>query len=237
MTALELASPVTRTLSQQVASQLREAIVRGQFAPGQHMVEKDIAAAMNLSRGPVRDALRILENEGLAIRYPHRGSFVAGLALRDAEEIYSLREALELMAADYATRYATDAQFDELEAIVDRMEVLLESAFTQAQATELDMQFHDALYRISGHSRLQTIWASLRAQVSLLVLTHRRLNPTDFREHGVAYHRQIVACLRQRDRQGLQAAIRQHLASSFATVVAARPSLDPTVEGDPRPST
>jgi len=219
--SLEFVSPASRILSDQVASQLRAAIVRGRLAPGQHIVEKDIAEAMGLSRGPVRDAFKILENQGLVARYPHRGTFVTGMAMQDAEEIYSLRGALEILAVEYAIKNATDAQLDELDRIVDRMAERIEANYTQGEATDLDMQFHDALYQIAGHSRLQTAWAALRGQVSLLILTHRRLDPADFREKGVEYHRQIVACLRQRDTEAANAAVRKHLASSFGTIAGA----------------
>jgi DNA-binding GntR family transcriptional regulator len=218
---LNLASPVNRVLSDQVTNQLREAIMQGQLKPGQHIVEREIAQGMRLSRGPVRDALRILENEGLVVRYPHRGTFVAVMVMHDAEEIYSLRQALETLAVDYAIKYATGEQLDELDRIVDRMAERIETNYTQAEATELDMQFHDALMRISGHTRLQTTWMTLRGQVSLLILTHRKLEPTDFREKGVEYHRQVVTCLRQRDAAAAHAVVRRHLASSFDTVAAA----------------
>jgi DNA-binding GntR family transcriptional regulator len=221
MVSLSFASPVNRVLSDQVANQLREAIMHGRLKPGQHIVEREIAQGMRLSRGPVRDALRMLENEGLVVRYPHRGTFVAGMAMRDAEEIYSLRQALETLAVDYAIKYATEEQLDELDRIVDRMAERIETSYTQVEATELDMQFHDALMRISGHTRLQTTWVTLRGQVSLLILTHRKLEPTDFREKGVEYHRQVVTCLRQRDVVAAHAVVRRHLASSFDTVAAA----------------
>src|SRR5947209_18816817 len=84
-----------RTLSEKVADQLREAILSGQIRPDQHIVELDVVNATKISRGPVRDALRILENEHLVVRYPRRGTFVSRLEVRDAEAIYSLREALE----------------------------------------------------------------------------------------------------------------------------------------------
>ncbi len=221
MASLEFASPGNRILSDHVASQLRAAIVRGQLVPGQHIVEKDIAEAMSLSRGPVRDAFRILEIQGLVARYPHRGTFVSGMAMQDAEEICSLRGALEILAVDYAIKNATAARLDELDRIVDRMAERTDTDYTQAEATELDMQFHDALYQISGHSRLQAAWTALRGQVSLLILTHRRLDPADFRVKGVEYHRQIVTCLRQRDIEAAHAAVRRHLASSFDTIAAA----------------
>jgi DNA-binding GntR family transcriptional regulator len=221
METLDLALPLNRTLSEQVANELREAIVRGRLRPGQHIVEREIAQAMRLSRGPVRDAFRILENEGLVVRYAHRGTFVTGMQARDAEEIYSLREPLEVLAVDYAIKYATDEQFDELDAIVDRMTELSKTPYSQVEATDLDIQFHDMVYRISGHKRLQAVWAALRGQVRLLVITHRTLDPADFRERGIEYHRRFVDCLRSRDRQAAHEMVHEHLTMSFTSVMKA----------------
>ena len=67
----------------------------------------------------MRDALKLLENEGLVVRYAHQGTFVAWLTLHDAEEIYSLRTALETLALNHAIRYATEDQIGELDRIVD----------------------------------------------------------------------------------------------------------------------
>lgn len=219
---LEIASPSMRGLSDYVADQLREAIIHGRLTPGEHIVEREIADAARLSRGPVRDALRILENEGLVTRQPRRGTFVTGMTLRDAEEIYSLRQPLELLAVDYAIRNATEEQFAQLDAIINRMVTLLkEEHYTQIQATQLDLEFHDMLYNISGHRRLQAAWATLRGQVSMLILLHRQIKPTDFWERAIPYHREIVACLRRRDAAAAHASLRIHLSSSYDTVVAA----------------
>jgi DNA-binding GntR family transcriptional regulator len=219
--ALEFVTPANRALSDYVADQLRDAIIHGRLAPGEHIIERDIADAARLSRGPVRDALRILENEGLVIRHPRRGTFVTGMTLRDAEEIYSLRQPLELLAVDYAIRAASEEQFDELDEIVNRMVALLGQDFTQVEATELDLIFHDTLYTISGHRRLQAAWAALRGQVSMLILLHRRLNPTDFREKAIQYHREIIACLRRRDAEAAHASVERHLSITYQSAVAA----------------
>jgi DNA-binding GntR family transcriptional regulator len=216
-----LSMPVSRTLADQVAGQLRQVILNGQLKPGQHIVEREIAEAMHLSRGPVRDALKLLENEGLVVRYAHRGTFVAWLTLRDAEEIYSLRETLERLALDYAIRYATDEQIDELDQIVNQMEQRIGSEYTQDEATALDLKFHYELCRISTHSRVLAAWNALRAQVRLLILTHRILQPMDFREHGVDFHRQLVGALRQRDVDQGHATLHRHLAASFESVAEA----------------
>jgi DNA-binding GntR family transcriptional regulator len=210
-----------RTLSEQVAAQLRQAILNGELKPGRHIVERDIAEAMRLSRGPVRDALKLLENEGLVVRYAHQGTFVAWLTLHDAEEIYSLRTALETLALNHAIRYATEDQIGELDRIVDQMVARLSVEFTQEEATELDLQFHEMLCTISNHSRLLAAWNAVRAQIRLLILTHRILQPTDFRDHGIDFHRRLVSCLRQRDVNVGHEVLDEHLASSYRSVVEA----------------
>src|SRR4051794_38830917 len=94
----EMSVFLKQTLSEPVADQLREAILSGQLKPGQHNIEADVVEAMKVSRGPIRDALRTLETEQLMVRYARRGTFVKRLELRDAEEIYSLRQAIEMLA-------------------------------------------------------------------------------------------------------------------------------------------
>ncbi len=216
--SLDLSAPFSRTLSDQVANQLRQAILQGRLKPGQRIVEHEIANAMAISRGPVRDALRILQNERLVVQYPHRGAFVAWLTLRDAEEIYSLREALESLALEYAIKSATAEQVEEMSRVVEQMVVRPQQEYTQTEATDLDLEFHHTLCRISGHSRVLAAWTTLRAQVRLLILTHRILQPTDFRENAAEWHCRLVDAVRNRDIQAGRVVLHQHLVASFETV-------------------
>jgi DNA-binding GntR family transcriptional regulator len=214
-----LFAPVSRTLGDHVIQQLRQAILTGQLKPGQRVVEREIAEAMQTSRGPVRDALKLLENERLVVRYPHKGTFVAWLSLRDAEEIYSLREAIELLAVDYVIRNATSEQIDELDKLVEAMAVQAERGYTQFEATDIDLDFHHTMCRISGHKRLLKAWETLNPQIRMLLLQHRTLLPDDFRQKGVEWHRQIVQALRQRDIEQAQQFMRRHMAASFESAV------------------
>jgi DNA-binding GntR family transcriptional regulator len=210
-----LFAPISRTLGDHVTQQLRQAILSGQLKPGQRIVEREIAEAMQTSRGPVRDALKLLENERLVVRYPHKGTFVAWLSLRDAEEIYSLREAIELLAVDHVIRNATSEQVDELDKLVQAMAIQAERGYTQFEATDIDLDFHHTMCRISGHKRLLKAWETLNPQIRMLLLQHRTLLPDDFRQTGVEWHRQIVQALRQRDTEQAQQLLRKHLAVSF----------------------
>lgn len=206
---------LNQTLSEKVADQLREAILSGQLKPGQHIVESDIVDVMKISRGPVRDALRTLETEHLVVRYPRRGTFVSHLEWRDAEEIYSLRQALEMVAVEYAVRQATEAQFDELDQLVTAMERQLQRRHTAFELADIDLDFHEALCKISGHTRVIAAWKNLRPQIRLSILTHRIPQAADSEESLVARHRHILAVLRQRDLVLAKQVFHEHLLESF----------------------
>jgi DNA-binding GntR family transcriptional regulator len=221
---LTVAAPLNRTLSDQVADQLRQAILLGQLKPGQRIIEQEIAEALALSRGPVRDALRILQNERLIVINPYRGASVAKLTLRDAEEIYTLRLALEVLALRHAIENASDQQIGQLTAVIDRMVAHLQGAErSHAELIDTDLDFHATLVGISGHSRVMSAWSALRGQVSLLMLSHQVLEGLDMSEIAVTWHRQLVDEMLRRDPQAAEETLRRHLARSYeATVFAIR---------------
>src|SRR6476469_10949085 len=104
---LPLTPTVKRSLADDVVDRLRDAIFHGSFKPGEALREEQLAAMLDVSRGPVREALVQLEREGLVIVRRHRGATVARLSRRDLEEVYSLRLALERLAVQRAVRHAT----------------------------------------------------------------------------------------------------------------------------------
>jgi DNA-binding GntR family transcriptional regulator len=165
----------------------------------------------------------LLENERLVVRYPHKGTFVAWLSLKDAEEIYSLREAIELLAADYVIKNASVEQIDELGDLVETMAIQAARDYTQFEATDLDLDFHHILCRISGHTRLLEAWEALNPQIRMLLLHHRTRLPDDFREIAVDWHRQIVDALRQRNVELAYKLVRKHLAASFQSLTESFP--------------
>jgi DNA-binding GntR family transcriptional regulator len=194
-----LEAPSIRTLSDQIADQLRQAILAGQLKPNQRLVEQEIAESMETSRGPVRDAIKMLANEGLVVRQSHRGTFVAELDLRDVEEIYTLREALESLALKYAIMNATEEQIRELEILVDVMKNLAQQDYSQIDATDIDLEFHHTLCKISGHERVLVTWEALSAQIRLLLLKYRLWDPSDLRVRAVEWHLRIVEAIKKRD--------------------------------------
>jgi len=211
--SFSMSAPPSRTLSEHIADQLRQAIQSRRLEPGQRIIESQIAKAMDTSRGPVRDALLLLENEGIVVRHLHRGSFVAQFSVKDVEEIYTLRQAIESVAMEYLIKYATPEQIDELDAHVQKMLVMAQGTYDPWEVTELDLGFHHTLCRLSGHSRALDAWESLSTQTRTLLLRHQTQNPHDFAARGAEGHRRLVDLLRQRDMARAQDELYSHLAA------------------------
>ncbi len=193
--ALHALRPATRrTLGENVAESLREAIFRGLFKPGQRLAEAPIASTLKVSRAPVREALASLEQEGLVSRTSNRGTTVISLARKDVDEICSFRLALELLAVREAIAKGTDEDWDRLAANVRETE----SARTPEQFATLDLEFHDALIRAAGHGRLLNTWLGLRSQIRLLMM---RRNLSDAHSHRATVHghQELLEALQARD--------------------------------------
>ena len=214
-----LTAPSQRTLSDYIADQLRQAILADQFKPNQRMVEQEIAESMQTSRGPVRDALKILENEGLVVRQPHRGAFVSELNPEDFIEIYTLREALESLALRWAIKRATTKQIETLEDLVKEMIVTSkQEPVNQVEATDLDLEFHHTICEISGHQRVLSIWESLSGQIRIVLLKHRLFHPEDLREKSITWHERIVDAMRERNVDKALNELHIHMAASMEWV-------------------
>lgn len=213
-----LKAPSQRILGDYVANQLRQAILDGQLEPQHRLVEQDIAESMEISRGPIRDALKILENEGLVVRQPYRGTFVAPLNPEDMREIYTLREALESLAIKYIIKDATLEQIEELEKIVHAMEELAKQDYGQMEAADQDIEFHHMLCKISGHKRVLAAWEALSGQIRIVLWKHRLEHPTDLRDRSVHWHADIVDALCQRDSEKAIKIMHKHMAASMEWV-------------------
>ena len=147
--ALGISSMLTPTapvhLSDTVTERLRRTIVEGHFSPGDRLREEQLAEALDVSRGPIRDALRQLEREGLVVRRRNRGAVVASLSRADVEEVYSLRLAIEPLACAWSAQNATDQDCAKMQAVID---VYADPAVTETphQAADADLRFHDLIY-------------------------------------------------------------------------------------------
>lgn len=219
----ELASvlepPFKRLLAEEVLECLRDAILRNKLSHGQYLYEQALAQSLNVSRGPIREALRQLEREGLVVRRPNRSAMVARLSREDLDEIYSLRTAIERLAATYACRNAAAADFEAMQQVVETMAARVQNGVTEQEVANLDLRFHDLLYQASRHERLIGLWRRLRPQCYLLLLNRNAANP-DFIEVSPGGHQRILDVLRTRDVERTVAAIEDHVRFAYETVLA-----------------
>jgi|SRR5579859_2382400 len=216
------------SLAASIRGRLREAILKGDFAPGAHLREVEVAARYQVSRGPVREALLQLEQEGLVLLRRNRGAIVARLSRADLEEVYSLRLALERLAVLSAAQHGTDADFAELDAILHEFRGTDSSKpLTEQEAADQDVRFHDAVYRAAHHERLYAAWSSIRSQVYVLLLGRNVAGP-DFREDTYFGHLELAYLIRARDQARVVTAIENHLRASYARVLASYPD-EPSV--------
>jgi DNA-binding GntR family transcriptional regulator len=134
--------------------------------------------------------------------------------MEDAEEIYSLRQAIESLAVRHLIQRATPANLDELDRLVLEMADKIETGCNLSQATELDLAFHRALCRISGHVRALIAWEALSGQTRVLLLRHSIRHPRDFQERAVEWHRRLVNAIRQCDLERAQDELQRHMATT-----------------------
>jgi DNA-binding GntR family transcriptional regulator len=208
-----------KALAEDVVEQLRLLIVRGHFEPGAHLREQRLAAALNISRGPIRQALGQLEREGLVMRRPNRGSVVARLSREDLEEVYSIRLALEPLALSWAAERATAHDFERLDAAVGAIEAGFSGEATVQEAAQLDVAFHDVVYDAAHHQRLKRVWTDLRSQVYLFLLSRRYVGTEDFGEFMVRQHVALVDALRTGDPAQAREIGESHVRASYRRVI------------------
>ncbi|MES0832493.1 MULTISPECIES: GntR family transcriptional regulator [Nocardiopsidaceae] len=157
-----------RALGEKVAGELRRLIVTGRYAPGTSLVEGHLAEQFDLSRGPIRDALKILASEGL-IDTNRRSATVVGLGGDDIDELFSLRGSLEQLALEIGLNRDRAGLAEGLRAPLEQMRRAREERDPDA-FTAADVRFHSVFYDVAGHRRLADVWAQYRPTIEVLLL-------------------------------------------------------------------
>lgn len=198
-----------RTLPEQIAAKIRQAILTGQLPPGARLVESQIAQRVRTSRGPVRDALALLERDGLVIKLPNRGACVLDFSERTLREAASLRALLEEFAVSQAVPRLTAGDLDELESLVQGMETAARLRASE-KFNELDYRFHDRILEASGHQILRETWRGMQRRIRAFVASTNLAN--DDLRTVARRHRAIFHGLASRRLQESRRAMRAHFA-------------------------
>lgn len=194
---------------------LREAILRGELKPGERLMELQLAAKLGVSRTPIREAIRMLEQEGLAVTIPRKGAEVAKMTEKDMRDVLQVREALDELAASIACEQMTAEQLDELKTTMREFEEYTKTGNVKKIA-EADVKFHDIIYQATGNPKLVNIVSNLREQMyryRIEYLKDEKNYPVLIREHN-----EIVEGLMAKDKEKVTAVMHRHVENQAVAV-------------------
>ena len=203
------------SLCQQAADVLRARIHAGALLAGARLDETGLAAELDISRTPLREALKILSAEGLVKIAPRRGCFIAELSLADLEEIFPIMAMLEGRVAFEATTKASPEDIDRLEALHQKLEKHAAAADID-RYYEVNYRFHDALQSLAGNRWLQHLIGDLRALLRLS--RHRSLGLRGRLRESLAEHRALMKALRARKAAAAEELMRAHLMAQLVAL-------------------
>lgn len=198
-----------KPLRDRIASSIRDSIIEGKIKPGERLMEPEVAKMMGVSRTPLREAFLQLESEGFVKVIPRRGAVVTETSLKDAEETYVIKGALEGIAAKLAVENITNSDLDELFDLNSKMERIAQSPEKDYKTfLELNARFHQKIYESSGNEKLIKNINLLRNQtlrynfIFLSLLSHL--------DESVAEHFQMLEALRGRDQDEIERLVKNH---------------------------
>jgi phosphonate utilization transcriptional regulator len=201
----------TSSLTSVVQAELERLILSGALAPGEKLTEMTLAARLGVSRGPLREAFRMLEEAGLVRTEKNRGVFVRDIPIDEAVEIFDLRAAMDELVGRRLAESITPAALKEVRGLVDAMEQSVRAKDAQ-QYHLLNLRFHDRLVELAGNRKLTAIYRKLIKELSLF----RRLNLADgwLMPISVNEHRQIVKAIASGDPELAGRAMFEHVIES-----------------------
>jgi DNA-binding GntR family transcriptional regulator len=213
-------------LADQVKDRLLDGILTGRYAPASRIVETQVARELGTSQAPVREALRGLEALGVVEITPFRGARVRRPTRRELLEAYVVRSTLESLGARLAVPRLTDADLDELAACVEEMQSAARAGDGHAVA-QADARFHGRILELGDNGTLARVWRSLepfsRTYITLVV-------PGADPQWSADLHVPILEALRQRDVEGVVAALERHFVEVSANMAERLPE-DPADDG------
>lgn len=205
--ALLQSSSLTTVVQQEV----ERAILAGEYAPGTKLNEAALAEKMGVSRGPVREAFRMLDEAGLVRTEKNRGVFVRDIPIDEAVEIFDLRAAMDELVGRQLARNIAPAHLKEIRTLVDAMEKAVKAEDTYNYHL-LNLKFHDRLVEMTGNRKLTAIYRKLIKELSLF----RRLNLADgwLMPISAGEHRDIVKAIASGDADKAGKAMYEHVMES-----------------------
>lgn len=199
------------SLTDEIAAIVRDRILKGEYEIGEKIKENQIATELRVSRTPIREAFKLLENEGLIDYIPNRGCFAKGFTKQDVDDIYAVREALEMLAVERAVERITPDEIAALEEEWELMEFYVRKKDSQ-KVLELNTTFHDIIY---ASTRSRFMAQVLRSYKGYIDKTRKSVfNDDTYLEAILEEHREILDAVREHDKEKAISAVARHLEMS-----------------------
>jgi DNA-binding GntR family transcriptional regulator len=198
-------------MRRQVEEGLRAAIINGRFAPGEHLPDRMLCDLFGASRGVVREAVRLLEAEGLIVVQPHRGQFVAFLSVAEAAQVYEVRAVLEALAGEGFAVRASDAERAELRDVYDELKAISPQSGREV-LLGIKRRFYDVLLRGCRNEYATRMLDQMLNRNTQLRATS--LSDPSRLPNTVIEIRRVVEAIERRDAEGAFQACRDHVMSA-----------------------
>ena len=212
-----------------VFNTLRQAILKGELAPGERLMEIQLAEKLGVSRTPIREAIRKLELEGLVLMIPRKGAEVAKISEKSLRDVLEVRRSLEELAIELACQRMSEDDMAELE----RMQGNFKSAIDRGEAMSIaqsDEQYHDVIYQGTRNDKLVQMLGNLREQMYRYRLEY--IKDEDKRQVLLVEHEHILNALKNRNIAEAKKAAREHIDNQEITVSRGRTGTGEEMVGD-----
>jgi len=216
------------SLASAAQQEIERLILSGELPPGTKLTEAALSERLGVSRGPIREAFRRLEETGLVLQQKNRGVFVRDIPLEEAAEIYDLRAVMDELAGRRLAQSITAEQSRSLQDIAERMAKAARADDADAYHL-LNLEFHDRLVEFAGNRKMTAIYRRLVKELSLA--RRRNLGEEQALSHSVAEHLQILKVIGSGNAEAAGRALYEHAESSKRRMLSSEPHAAPVRAG------
>ena len=200
-----------------VFNTLRQAILRGEFKPGERLMEIQLANKLGVSRTPIREAIRKLELEGLVIMIPRKGAEVADITEKSLRDVLEVRKALEELAVQLACEKITQEELEELEKAGENFKKVLKRSKDITEVAEADVRFHDVIYMATDNQKLILLLNNLREQMYRYRVEY--LKREEAYPQLIAEHAAIIEYISKGEKKAATDVMCKHIDNQVTTVI------------------
>ncbi len=199
------------SLTDEIVDIIRERILKGEYKIGEKIKENQIASELRVSRTPIREAFKQLENEGLIDYIPNRGCFAKGFTQRDIEDLYAVRKALEILAVEWAVNRINQAEIERLQEQSDLMEFYT-ARKDGKKVLQINSDFHAVIYNATGSRFMAQV---LRSYKEYIDQTRKVIfDEQGYLEEIFQEHKAVLDAIKAHDTEGAKEAMARHLDGS-----------------------